>query len=67
MKIKHIETIIQTTFGAEDEDGNIYQLFRCQADPQKEDPLFFRKFTKENFEKAFEALINIRNELLKKE
>lgn len=71
-KVVHIETRIQSVFGILDDEGNIVEQFTVTARGQDEqgkpvaDPLLLRKFTKEGFEQAYEALNNLKGEVEKK-
>lgn len=66
-RIKHIETRIVTTFGVEDEEGNIVHMYVAQAEQNNpDDPLLFRRLHAESFEKALQGLQECRDKLEKR-
>lgn len=60
MKVIHNGTQVTSSFSIIDEDGDVVQSIVVQAHQEKEDPLRFNKITPENFERAFNALIEIK-------
>lgn len=66
-KIKHMETRIITTFGVEDDYGNIANVYVVQADQNNpHDPLLLRVLSEESLAKALEGLRECRLRLEEK-
>jgi hypothetical protein len=61
--VVHIETRIVAIFGIVDEEGNTTQLLVQPNAQLRDDPLLIRKFNKESFDKAFEALSKTREQI----
>lgn len=69
MKVIHQGTQVVSSFSVVDGDGNVLQTLNVtpaqpgQNQEQKEDPLRIQVFKEENFVKAFQALVNVKQNI----